>query len=162
MGRGRGPESTTARAALDLLLLLRFPASPEAAFAARHAVGGLSPYLEAQVLADAQLLVSELVSNAVRHAGLSCRDGIELCLRASPTALMVEVADRGRGFGERRPPHHGPAEPGFEDPSGWGLFLVEQLASSWGITEGTEVRVWFELRPGARLATERDVEAIQV
>ena len=115
---------------------------------ARHAIAGLSPFLDQRVLADAQLLVSELVTNSVRHAGLAAGDCIELSLRASGMAVMVEVADRGRGFGER--PHRHPlAEPGTETPSGWGLFLVEQIASSWGITEGDEVRVWFELRPGA-------------
>ena len=114
---------------------------------------GLAPFLDAQVLEDSELLVSELVTNSIRHSGLIEPDFIEVKLQASDDALMVEVADCGRGFGLRRP---GPgaratqaASP--ERISGWGLFLVERIASRWGIVEDDETRVWFELRPGVRV-----------
>lgn len=147
---------------LELLLLLRLPASPEAAVAARHAVSGLHPYFDAAVLADAELLVSELVANAVRHGGLASRDSVEVSVRASPAALMGEVADRGRGFGGRRPGRREPAVPGSEEASGWGLFLVDRIATTWGISERPEVRVWFELRPGARNPGGRRVPSVHV
>jgi anti-sigma regulatory factor (Ser/Thr protein kinase) len=142
---------------VHVLLILRLPASPAAAATARHAVAGLKPFLDADVRENAELLVSELVTNSIRHAELAERDSIEIKLDASDEAVLVEVADCGQGF---RGPHPGPsvraaqmAEP--ERTSGWGLFLVERIASRWGIVEAGETRVWFELRPGAQGGPER-------
>jgi len=138
---------------VHVLLILRVPVSPAAAASARHAVAGLRPFLDADVRENAELLVSELVTNSIRHADLGAPDTIEIKLEASTEAVLVEVADCGQGFRGRRP---GPsaraaqvAEP--ERTSGWGLFLVDQIASRWGIVEGDETRVWFELRPGTRI-----------
>ncbi len=103
---------------------------------------------------DAQLLVSELVTNSLRHGGLTPTQGIEVVLRASPQTVMVEVADRGRGFGGERPkPAPRPVTDDgtravLKDGPNWGLFLVDQIAWRWGISEQGDVRVWFELRPG--------------
>jgi anti-sigma regulatory factor (Ser/Thr protein kinase) len=119
---------------------------------ARHAVVGLRPYLDPLVAENAELLVSELVTNSVRHAGLPAEAGIEFSLRASAEVLMVEVADAGRGFEGESPGRH-VAEAGNARSSGWGLFLVDRIADRWGAVEGDgETRVWFELRPGARPA----------
>lgn len=118
---------------------------------ARHAVAGLRPYLEPAVAENAELLVSELVTNSVRHAGLSGEACIEFSVRASAEVLMVEVADPGQGFDHTvsaRPR----AEVGRAEPSGWGLFLVDQIADRWGAVQmNGETRVWFELSPGAAL-----------
>ena len=119
---------------------------------ARHAVAGLRPYLDPLVAENAELLVSELVTNSVRHAGLPAEAGIEFSLRASAEVLMVEVADAGRGF-EGDPPSWHAAKPGSARSSGWGLFLVDRIADRWGAVETDgETRVWFELRPGAQPA----------
>ena len=138
---------------MHVLLILRVPSSPAAAATARHAVGGLRHYLDREVRENAELLVTELVTNSVRHADLSEMDHIEIKLEASGEAVLVEVADCGQGFRGRQP---GPsaraaqaAQP--ERTSGWGLYLVDHIASRWGIVEDEETRVWFELRPGARV-----------
>lgn len=115
---------------------------------ARHAVAGLAPYLDRGVSENAELLVSELVTNSVRHAGLPEDASIEFSVRASAEVLMVEVADAGHGFD-----HTAAVRPralvGTGDTSGWGLFLVDRIADRWGAvqTDG-ETRVWFELSPG--------------
>ncbi|MGH9041875.1 MAG: ATP-binding protein [Acidimicrobiia bacterium] len=150
------------RAPLDVLLLLRVPATPAAPATARRAVASLAPHLDAAVVEDATLLVSELVTNSLRHGGLSPSQGIEVCLRASPQTVMVEVADRGRGFeGQRpRPVAKSVDMTNGKDEPNWGLFLVDQLAWRWGIAEQGDVRVWFELRPGThrpRAASRRRV-----
>jgi anti-sigma regulatory factor (Ser/Thr protein kinase) len=121
-----------------------------AASVARHAVAGLAPFLEPLVAENAELLVSELVTNSLRHAGLPSEASIEFSLRASAEVLMVEVADTGRGF-DRDAPDRPRVVPGSDREAGWGLFLVDRIADRWGAvkTEG-ETRVWFELRPGAR------------
>lgn len=120
-----------------------------AASVARHAVAGLAPFLQPGVIDNAVLLVSELVTNSVRHAGLPTEACIEFSVRASTEVLMVEVADCGQGFD-----HTGPIRPraaaGMDAASGWGLFLVDQIADRWGAVQvDGETRVWFELSPGA-------------
>jgi anti-sigma regulatory factor (Ser/Thr protein kinase) len=123
-----------------------------AASVARHAVAGLAPFLDPAVAENAELLVSELVTNSVRHAGLPPDAGIEFSLRATPDVLMVEVADAGKGFEDDSPGRSRPRA-GTDRASGWGLFLVEHIADRWGAVQmDGETRVWFELRPGAQPA----------
>jgi anti-sigma regulatory factor (Ser/Thr protein kinase) len=91
---------------------------------------------------DAQLLVSELVSNSVRHAGLGGDDLIRVTADWSGDRLRVHVRDGG---GPRRAsPVSGSIRPAPGAESGWGLYLVDRLASRWGTTAGG---YWFELRP---------------
>ena len=118
---------------------MEFARNPDSAAAARRAVGEVSDRLPAQRLEDAQLLVSELVTNAIRHAGLAAGDVIRLVVRDSDRALRFEVCDSGSGFE--------PAEPAPDPsrPSGWGLYLVRQLSDRWGVERDDITRVWFEL-----------------
>jgi anti-sigma regulatory factor (Ser/Thr protein kinase) len=135
---------------LHVFLLLRLPATPVAASVARHAVAGLRPYLNPAVADNAELLVSELVTNSVRHAGLPEEASIEFSVRASSEVLMVEVADAGLGFDSNGAPRPRVVS-GVAEPSGWGLFLVDRISDRWGAVQmDGETRVWFELRPGAK------------
>lgn len=130
-----------------------------AASAARHTVAGVAPFLDPSVAEDAELLVSELVTNSLRHSGLPPEACIEFSLRATPDVVMVEVADAGRGFTDEFPAR-GRAEPGSEKASGWGLFLVDQIADRWGAVQvDGETRVWFELRPGTNASGVLDRRA---
>jgi len=95
---------------------------------------------------DAPLLVSELVTNALLHG----QGTIEMHARLDENHLIVEVIDHGKGF-ERVV-----RERDFDRVGGWGLSLVDALASRWGIHAGAS-RVWFELersRPGLRQFNE--------
>jgi len=101
----------------------------------------LESVLEADLLDQATLLVSELVTNSVRHGGLRPDQEIELIVRASPEQLRVEVAEPGAGFEAEpgpRPRREGPA-------GGWGLYLVDRLSSAWGVEGEGVTRVWFEM-----------------
>jgi anti-sigma regulatory factor (Ser/Thr protein kinase) len=119
---------------------LQLQSSPEAAAVARDALEPLADRLPARRLRDLRLLVSELVTNAVRHAGLRRGDRIRLVVRVGDRDVRVEVHDPGRGFA-RRPPSPDPAR-----ASGWGLYLVEELADRWGVDcAGRGTCVWFEL-----------------
>jgi anti-sigma regulatory factor (Ser/Thr protein kinase) len=121
---------------------------------ARHAVAGLAPFLDPAVAENAELLVSELVTNSVRHAGLPPEASIEFSVRASAEVLMVEVADAGRGF-DHDPPARPHGAPATDRMAGWGLFLVDRIADRWGAVQmDGETRVWFELRPGAQVALD--------
>jgi len=118
---------------------LTLPAAPEAASRARQSLWELHSLLDPRVFEDLRLLVSELVTNALRHASLSSRDVIRLRVNLSDGKIRVEVYDRGPGFSLRE------ETPSLYQPSGWGLFLVRQLADRWGVSRNGETCVWFEL-----------------
>jgi len=106
---------------------------------ARTALSPLMGALTTQVYSDLRLLVSELVTNSVRHARLRPGDRIRLQVELSDRVLRVEVSDPGEGFGANIP------EPAPREPGGWGLFLTEQLADRWGVDrEGGWTMVWLE------------------
>lgn len=112
---------------------------PYAVTAARLALADLESHIDASVAFDVRLLVSELVTNSVQHASVGADDSIVLVLSLSDETVRVEVSDDGPGF-------EPPVEPPPDDADkGWGLFLVEQLADSWGVGEGG-TGVWFEIR----------------
>jgi anti-sigma regulatory factor (Ser/Thr protein kinase) len=120
------------------------PVKPEAAAQARHALDDVPTGLPDGRLRDMHLLVSELVTNAVRHANLRPGDSIRLIVDLDGDALRVEVHDSGGGFVPTEP------EPDPERPSGWGLYLVSELSDRWGVDFDGLTRVWFELdRPAA-------------
>ena len=115
---------------------IELPRALESAATARQAVGELSESLPEEVLGDVRLLVSELVTNAVRHAG---GGAVRLVVAHGRGVLRVEVHDPGKGFEVAAPP---------EDPlrsSGWGLVLVAELADRWGVDHSPGTRVWFEM-----------------
>lgn len=86
----------------------------------------------------ALLLVSELVTNALRHG----RPPLELRVRLLDDALRVEVHD---GAVDSRPIPEGEV-PSWEDPSGRGMIIVDALASRWGWgPSSTGKHVWFEI-----------------
>lgn len=119
-------------------------ASPEAVGRARHALDGLASMIGRPLLEDLRLMVSELVTNSVRHAGLGREDPIRLLVAVKDRTVRVEVVNPGMGF---QPPG---IQPSLYQTSGWGLFLVSRLADRWGIDERGGTRVWFEVdRNGA-------------
>jgi anti-sigma regulatory factor (Ser/Thr protein kinase) len=120
---------------------LELEGTPDAAAAARQALEDLSDRVSERRLRDVRLLVSELVTNSVRHAGLKAGDRIRLLVQLSEAVLRVEVDDPGTGF-ELRAPQPDPAR-----ASGWGLFLVDELADRWGMDRGRRggTCIWFEL-----------------
>jgi anti-sigma regulatory factor (Ser/Thr protein kinase) len=97
----------------------------------------LSGHGNAELHADACLLVSELVTNSVRHARQPAGASVRITAAALDGRVRVEVEDQGHGHPRRRVP----------DPSGggFGLHLVERLADRWGVDHEHCTRVWFEL-----------------
>ncbi len=84
------------------------------------------------------LLVSEVVSNAVRHSSGSPDAKIRLVATANEQAVRIAVTDSGEGFTPR------PRDPDrLED--GYGLYLLEKAASNWGVENSGGTTVWFEL-----------------
>ena len=117
---------------------VRLQGGPEAAALARRAIARLREDIDEPLMETMRLLVTELVSNSVKHAS---SDTVGLKVAVARSAVVVEVTDQGPGFRPR------PRPGDSANPSGWGLFLVERLAHRWGVgREGSATRVWFELR----------------
>jgi anti-sigma regulatory factor (Ser/Thr protein kinase) len=116
---------------------VRLSGGPEAGARARRELSKLRGDIDPPLMETLRLLVTELVSNSVRHAQSQT---VVLRVLVGRSVVLTEVTDHGPGFdpGETDP------EPGAE--SGWGLFLVERLAHRWGVNQaGDATRVWFEL-----------------
>jgi anti-sigma regulatory factor (Ser/Thr protein kinase) len=117
---------------------LRVRATPESLAEVRRSIESLA--VPPALLDDAKVLLSELVGNSVRHSGLQADEFVHVTAEWSGARLRVVVHDRAHPSAPRpvagviRPP------PGAE--SGWGLFIVDRLASRWG-TDGAGY--WFEL-----------------
>jgi anti-sigma regulatory factor (Ser/Thr protein kinase) len=127
-------------------VLLALSPDPRAARQARRALA------EAHVPEDLEhtvgLLVTELIANSLRHAGLQDHDRVLFAARFVSDMVRVEVHDPGPGFDpEDR-----------HDIRGYGLRMVDKLATRWGVDiddDGT--RVWFEIdRRRRRFDRDRD------
>jgi anti-sigma regulatory factor (Ser/Thr protein kinase) len=97
--------------------------------------------LPQDAIEDARLLVSELVTNALRYG----RPQITVQVELHPPLIKVSVHDEGPTLPPAEPPTALPTA-----PAGRGLNLVERIASCWGITPTESPRgkaVWFRLDP---------------
>ena len=95
--------------------------------------------LPRRALDDLKLVVSELVTNAVRY-GPGDRP-VQLRLAIDGDVVRGEVVDQGDG--EEAKIEIRESSP--DEPGGRGLKLVDRLAERWGVHEGS-THVWFELR----------------
>ena len=115
-------------------VVIALPPTPAAAGAARRLLvrEGLDPDLDHTVC----LLVSEIVTNAIRHAGMSDGDRLVLAARLTDDWARIEIRDSGPGFDPD-------IRPGA---AGYGLRMLDMLASRWGVDRGDPgTRVWFEI-----------------
>ena len=121
-----------------LLLDTRLKSGPNAAREARAHIASLEGELSRGVIQDATLMVSELVTNAFRHAGVPEGDPIVLRVSQESGTVRIEVTDRGTSSR--------PAIAVARAEGGWGLQIVEQIASRWGTeTDRSGTIVWLEL-----------------
>jgi anti-sigma regulatory factor (Ser/Thr protein kinase) len=124
---------------MDEALELTLPAGPNAASAARGALTRrFSTSLTVGALDDARLLVTELISNSLRHAAMRSGDRVSLHAWVRDGLVRVEVRDPGRNGPVRM------REPAPHD-GGYGLLLVQRLSRRWGVERNDETVVWFEL-----------------
>jgi anti-sigma regulatory factor (Ser/Thr protein kinase) len=120
---------------------LSFSPAPTAVTAARMEVTRrLAAWINASVLEDVRLLVTELITNALRHGKLTARDRVSVKASVDDDVVRVEVRDPGND-GDVAPRQPGPRG------GGYGLYLVEKLARRWGVDRRDGTLVWFELSP---------------
>jgi PAS domain S-box-containing protein len=138
-----GPLPLLVRGTLDgnaeQLLELRLPGGATAPGAARRAlVAAIGERLGETAQGDALIVISELVTNAIRHGGAQEESAeVRIDVALLPEALRLEVTDPGPGF---EPGGHGPRADG-----GYGLHLLDRLAARWGVAGASPVTVWVEL-----------------
>ena len=102
---------------------------------------GKRPHDDA-ILHDARLLVSELVTNGIRHARISADQPLHLTASLSLARLRLDLHDHGTR-GTVAPRRHEPREAAA---GGFGLNLVAQLSSAWGVQRDAHgTTVWLEL-----------------
>ena len=128
---GLEPESTTISG--------RFRAEPRAAYAARRALEELAWELDRSQFSVAALLTTELIANAIEHAGTGPGSEVRFDAALIEDHLRVAVGDDGGGFAPVA------RSPGAPLDSHWGLHLVDQLADRWGVVAEPRSLVWFEL-----------------
>ena len=113
---------------------MRLPVGPKAPAQAREIVRDVVPSPE--LGPKAELLTSEIVSNAVKHSGMTPDDDLELNIDIEEGTVRVSVSDTGPRF--EKP----------ENPSpdyGYGLALVDLLSDRWGVVHDGANDVWFEI-----------------
>jgi anti-sigma regulatory factor (Ser/Thr protein kinase) len=117
---------------------MTLPAADPSVRLARQATRAvLTAWRLAHMEETAVLVVSELVTNAVRHARGT--DVIAVDLRAARTWMRIEIQDTDRHWPQ-------PRVPDASDESGFGFVLVDALAGKWGVRETeTGKAVWAEL-----------------
>lgn len=121
--------------------------APRSAARAREALTALRPKLDDDVYADIELVLTELVTNSVRHGRLAEGEAIQVRGAVNDGVLRVEVSDAGPGFEPGMP------RPAGDGTGGWGLVIADRLADRWGVRrDGTRTTVWLEreLGPGER------------
>ena len=117
---------------------IELPGGPRSPQLARRAVEQhFAIELDENRLASVELLTTELVSNAVRHGGADEGTSVVLHLALAPGCLRIEVCDPGKGFVVDTPSPYG--------EGGYGLFIVSEVASRWGVSHDVDNCAWFEL-----------------
>jgi anti-sigma regulatory factor (Ser/Thr protein kinase) len=140
------PETLDIPPAASLAYACWLPRHPKSARRAREL---LREFLGAAdgaelIIPAAELVATELVSNAVKHAGEPRGRLIQVRLEALETGLRIEVHDASREMPVLRPRAPGDSE------SGLGLHVVQSLATSWGFARreyGIGKVVWALVTP---------------
>lgn len=104
----------------------------------------LSPLLSnlGELAPTVELILSELVTNSVRHAANKLKGAITVEVHELGGRWRIEVEDDGPGFSPAA------RTAGQDAGSGWGLYLVDRLSDAWGVErEGGRTRVWCDLNP---------------
>lgn len=136
------PQLMQAGAVAGTVFGFKLRAGPQAAAEARHALSAAERSLPESARGPVLLLLTELVTNAVRHGeGPEPVRGVSVKVVESDGGIGAAVTNPGDGFEWNGRESDDPLEPG-----GYGLVLVDRMSSRWGIDRGRgATTVWFEL-----------------
>jgi anti-sigma regulatory factor (Ser/Thr protein kinase) len=106
---------------------------------ARSALTELDVGLDPAVRERSSVVLSELITNCIKHAGLGGSERIDVEFSIRPELVRLEVTDPGDGF------EIVALEPGRDDGTGgWGFWLIEQMTDRWGVDFSHSTNVWCE------------------
>ena len=138
---GYGP-GTNRRKALRLHEWL--PADPAAPAMARRLLARLGDEVPESLLDDLRVVVTELVTNSLRHSSIQPGDRIELVVELGPSRVRATVSDPGPGFVASVQPTR------LLDTGGRGLLIVGELCQDWGVQSSPGgCSVWCTMAAGA-------------
>lgn len=121
-----------------------FPASVASVRTARGFAAGCLSHVDPGVTEDAVLIVSELVTNCVRHASAD----FTVVVETRGGRIRIEVTDSGGGWPVVRHPDR-------NEPTGRGLQIVRALSEDWGVDHRKgHTTVWFQMRTAPRRGTK--------
>jgi anti-sigma regulatory factor (Ser/Thr protein kinase) len=116
------------------------PAGSSAPGAARQVVAHcLARLVASRIVDETQLLASELVTNSVCHGDLDERDSVLVRIYLAAESLRVEIENPGAAGVVAL------NRPDLQAGRGFGLQLLELVATRWGVARGQSTTVWFEM-----------------
>jgi len=128
-------QGTTLERHVGSSVTLELERNADAPGAARRALDAIDHGLDREREYAVKLLMSELVSNAVKYGG---EGTVFVEIESTPSGVRVQVDDQGPAFIPMR------RKSERETPGGWGFVLVDELASRWG-SSVQSAQVWFEI-----------------
>lgn len=108
-------------------LSFQLPAFPDSVPLSRRLLNSFTGWTTSEVQVRAELILSELVTNAIRHGSRRADDVINIDLTVEGAAIFASVLDSGEPFAVPE------FSPSADQIGGFGLHIVEQLASTWKI-----------------------------
>jgi two-component sensor histidine kinase len=120
-----------------LLYEFDFPATEKTPRLARRALDGQLAYLGTDAESRMRLVMTEIVTNAIRHGHLDPEDRVHVTVDLTSDGARVEVRQATRA--------EAAIEVDRRDDGGYGLRLVDELTDAWGIEPGPPGIVWFEI-----------------
>ncbi len=118
-----------------------YPSLPESVGRSRDLLKAFEGTVEVHTLFDVRLVISELVTNVVRHAEAAEDSWIGVDVAVSQGLIRGEVSDAGAGFSLPLLPELPP--PG--QVAGRGLYMISRTVDRWGVTRQEFFCVWFEI-----------------
>ena len=141
--RRRCVSLSTPRYPKGMVFAFAVPASAQAPARVRSELRErLHETLDPSTASDLELLLSEVVTNAVRYGGVGGEASIGVRIQIDSDMVSAQITDSGRGFVPDEPP-----KPRIErSPGGFRLYLLDLLSTRWGVERNeTGFRVWFRL-----------------
>ena len=121
-------------------LTLWFAGVDRAPSSARAALSVLDTHLDEERVQSLRLVITELITNSIRHSGMDEEAVVGLDIRLQDGVLRCTVSDPGSGFAKPEV-----VKPHQDRPGGFGLVILDSVADSWGVEHDELFRVWFEL-----------------
>jgi len=121
-------------------LRLWFAGVSRAPSSARAALSVLEPVLDEDRLQSLRLVITELITNSIRHSDMDEEAVVGLDVRLQDGVLRCTVSDPGTGFAKPDV-----VKPHDDRPGGFGLVILDSVSDRWDVERDELFRVWFEL-----------------